>query len=78
MIYTRGSALDYQRWVEQGCEGWGFDDVLPYFIKSENNVHGSDALHSDSGPLHVSDLLSPREVSKAFVEAGIANGLEHN
>lgn len=78
MIYTRGSALDYERWVEQGCEGWGFDDVLPYFIKAENNVHGADELHGDSGPLHVSNSLSPREISKAFVEAAVANGLEHN
>ncbi len=78
MIYTRGSALDYERWVEQGCEGWGFDDVLPYFIKAENNVHGADELHGDSGPLHVSNLLSPREISKAFVEAAVANGLDKN
>jgi len=78
MIYTRGSALDYERWVEQGCEGWGFDDVLPYFIKAENNVHGADERHGDSGPLHVSDLLSPREISKAFVEAAVANGLDKN
>ena len=78
MVYTRGSRLDYERWVEQGCTGWGFDDVLPYFIKAENNIHGSDDLHGDSGPLHVSDLLSPREISKAFVEAAVANGLDHN
>ena len=78
MVYTRGSKLDYERWVEQGCTGWGFDDVLPYFIKAENNIHGSDALHGDSGPLHVSDLLSPRDISKAFVEAAVANGLDHN
>lgn len=78
MVYTRGSKLDYERWVEQGCTGWGFDDVLPYFIKAENNIHGSDDLHGDSGPLHVSDLLSPRDISKAFVEAAVANGLDHN
>ena len=78
MVYTRGSPLDYERWVEQGCTGWGFDDVLPYFIKSENNVRGGNDLHGDSGPLNVSDLLSPRDISKAFVEAGIANGLDHN
>lgn len=78
MVYTRGSPLDYERWVEQGCVGWGYQDVLPYFIKAENNVHGSDAYHGDSGPLHVNELLSPRDISKAFVEAGIANGLDHN
>ena len=78
MVYTRGSALDYERWVEQGCTGWGYDDVLPYFIKAENNVRGGDDLHGDSGPLNVSDLLSPRDISKAFVEAGVANGLDHN
>lgn len=78
MIYTRGSALDYQRWVDQGCEGWGYDEVLPYFIKAENNVHGGDEIHGDSGPLHVSDLLSPRDISKAFVEAAVAHGLDHN
>ncbi len=78
MIYTRGSAHDYDRWVEEGCTGWGFDDVLPYFLKAENNVHGSSELHGGDGPLHVSELLSPRDVSKAFVEAGIANGLDHN
>ncbi len=78
MIHTRGSKLDYERWVEQGCTGWGFDDALPYFIKAENNVHGGNELHGDSGPLHVSELLSPREVSKAFVKAAIVNGLDHN
>ena len=78
MVYTRGSPLDYERWVNQGCTGWGFDDVLPYFIKSENNVRGGNELHGDSGSLNVSDLLSPRDISKAFVEAGIANGLDHN
>jgi len=78
MIYTRGSALDYERWADAGCIGWGYKDVLPYFIKSENNVRGGDEFHGDSGPLNVSDLLSPRDISKAFVEAGIANGLDHN
>lgn len=78
MVYTRGSSLDYERWVDQGCTGWGYDDVLPYFIKSENNIHGGDEFHGDNGPLHVSELLSPRDISKAFVEAGIANGLDHN
>lgn len=78
MIYTRGSHLDYQRWVDHGCQGWGYEELLPYFLKAENNVRGANEYHGDRGPLHVSDLLAPRDISKAFVEAGIANGLDHN
>lgn len=78
MVYTRGSAKDYERWVEAGCEGWGYEDMLPYFIKSENNVHGASEYHGGSGPLHVSEQVSPRPISKAFVDACIANGLDAN
>ena len=78
MVYTRGSAKDYNRWADAGCEGWGYDDMLPYFKKSENNIHGGDEYHGGSGPLHVSELLSPRPISKAFVDACVANGLDAN
>ena len=79
MVYTRGSAKDYDRWAQEfGCTGWSYKEVLPYFKKSENNVHGADEYHGDAGPLHVTDLLSPRQISKDFVAAGIANGLDHN
>ncbi|MEM8665083.1 MAG: GMC family oxidoreductase N-terminal domain-containing protein, partial [Pseudomonadota bacterium] len=53
-IYTRGNALDYDEWRQLGCEGWGYDDVLPYFRLSENNIRGADDFHGASGPLHVS------------------------
>jgi len=69
MLYTRGHPLDYDDWAAQGCTGWGWDDVLPYFRLSENNARGGDALHGDAGPLHVSDQRTPRAVSKSFVEA---------
>lgn len=75
MVYTRGSRHDYDAWEEAGCPGWGYDDILPYFKKAENNVRGGDDFHGGDGPLHVTDPLSPRPVSQAFVEAGVANGL---
>ena len=78
MVYTRGNPKDYNLWAELGCEGWGFDDVLPYFKKAENNSRGADEYHGDSGPLHVTEQLSPREISKAFVDAAVANGLPRN
>ncbi len=78
MVYTRGSAKDYNRWADNGCEGWGYDQMLPYFKKAENNIHGGDEHHGDSGPLHVSELLSPRPISQAFVDACVANGLDAN
>lgn len=78
MVYTRGSAKDYDRWADDGCHGWGYTDLLPYFKKAENNVRGADDYHGDSGPLHVTELLSPRPISKAFVDACIANGIDAN
>ncbi|MGP4713075.1 MULTISPECIES: GMC family oxidoreductase [unclassified Psychrobacter] len=78
MVYTRGSAKDYDRWEQDGCAGWGYDDMLPYFKKAENNVHGGSEHHGDSGPLHVSELVSPRPISTSFVDACIANGLDAN
>ena len=70
MLYIRGHQTDYDDWVAAGAKGWGFDDVLPYFKKSENNSRGANALHGVAGPLSVSDQQSPREISSAFVEAG--------
>lgn len=69
MLYLRGHRTDYDGWVEQGCEGWGWDEVLPYFRKAENNQRGASPYHGDNGPLQVSDQQSPRPISRAFVEA---------
>ncbi|MDA0240332.1 MAG: choline dehydrogenase [Proteobacteria bacterium] len=54
MIYARGHPLDYDQWRQMGLEGWGYDDVLPYFKKSENNWRGETEHHGGSGPLKVS------------------------
>ena len=70
MLYVRGHAGDYDEWADLGCTGWGWQDVLPYFQKSENNEHGGDEVHGGDGPLQVSDQKAPRPISRAFVEAG--------
>ncbi len=70
MLYIRGHKSDYDGWAENGCEGWSWDDCLPYFQRSENNERGEDAFHGDSGPLQVSDQKSPRPITQAFIEAG--------
>jgi choline dehydrogenase-like flavoprotein len=49
-IYTRGNALDYDEWRQMGCEGWAYDDVLPYFRKSEDNDTYDNDYHGQGGP----------------------------
>lgn len=69
MLYVRGHKSDYDGWAEGGCEGWSWDDCLPYFKKSENNERGTDEFHGNDGPLQVSDQKEPRPITHAFVEA---------
>lgn len=69
MVYIRGNAWDYDNWAALGCTGWAYDDVLPYFRKSECNVRGGDAFHGGDGPLWVSDQGSANPGSLDFVEA---------
>ena len=69
MIYIRGSAADYERWKAAGADGWGWDDVLPYFKKAENNERGEDAFHAVGGPLNVADLKYKNPLSDVFLEA---------
>ncbi|MDY7097863.1 MAG: GMC family oxidoreductase N-terminal domain-containing protein [Pseudomonadota bacterium] len=69
MVYIRGHRWDYDNWAEMGCDGWAYDDVLPYFRKCESNERGADDYHGENGPLFVSDQTSPNPTSRAFVEA---------
>lgn len=73
MLYVRGHKSDYEDWAALGCDGWGWEDCLPYFIKSENNESKSDNFHGNNGPLHVSNQQSPRPITHAFVDAATAN-----
>ena len=78
MIYVRGQPEDFDSWKAEGCVGWGFDDVLPYFKKSEHQERGADAFHGTEGPLWVSDLPSRHELADAFSEASIRLGSHRN
>ncbi|WP_051373443.1 GMC family oxidoreductase [Cupriavidus taiwanensis] len=81
MVYIRGHRRDYDDWAALGCRGWGFDDVLPYFRRSERNPRlgaRQDPLHGHDGPLHVSDLRSPNPFAQRFVEAAMQAGLPRN
>ena len=75
MVYIRGTPGDYDAWADLGCEGWGWQDVLPYFRRSERNERlGTDPLHGGEGPLNVADLRTPNPFSKSFIEAAKAAG----
>jgi choline dehydrogenase-like flavoprotein len=78
MIYIRGQREDYDDWASQGNAGWGFNDVLPYFKRSEHNERGASALHGTGGPLNVKDLTSPNRFGPIFVEAGRQAGYRVN
>ncbi|HEX4077536.1 MAG TPA: GMC family oxidoreductase N-terminal domain-containing protein [Rhizomicrobium sp.] len=79
MAYVRGHAEDYDSWRQMGNRGWGWDDVLPYFKKSEHrDGQGDPAYHSRGGPLWVSDPLVRHPASEAFIEAGTRIGLSRN
>jgi choline dehydrogenase-like flavoprotein len=75
MVYIRGNPLDYDAW---GVAGWSWADLLPYFIKAEDNERGASAFHGAGGPLAVSEERSHNRISHAFVEAGVQAGLPHN
>jgi choline dehydrogenase len=75
MIYMRGNRHDYDGWAAMGHEGWGWDDVLPYFLKAEDNERGASGLHGVGGPLTVSDGRSRYRTSEAFIEAAVEAGL---
>ncbi|MCY4464110.1 MAG: GMC family oxidoreductase N-terminal domain-containing protein [Chloroflexi bacterium] len=78
MIYQRGSQADYDGWAGLGNPGWAWRDVLPLFIKSQNQARGASAFHGVYGPLHVGDPVDPNPLSLAFVEAAQQAGLAQN
>ncbi len=77
LVYMRGQKEDFDHWRQLGNPGWSYEDVLPYFKKSEDQVRGADAYHGVGGPLSVSDS-TPHELVDAYVRAGEEIGLPRN
>jgi len=78
LLYVRGQHQDYDRWRQHGNSGWGFDDVLPYFRKAEDQQRGADDFHGIGGPLPVSDSRHGDPLSAAFVAAAVETGIPLN
>ena len=78
MIYIRGHRWDYDHWHELGNSGWSFEQVWPYFNKSEHQERGASTYHGKDGPLNVADLRLINPLSEAFVAAGEALGWPRN
>ncbi len=79
MIYNRGQPADYDHWAQLGNRGWGYQDVLPYFKRSERRIgHGDDAVRGRDGAIPITDMDWMHEVSEAFIETCVAMGLKRN
>ena len=78
-VFTRGNPKDYDEWAAlDGCKGWSFRDILPYFKRSEDNQRFSNAYHGTGGPLGVSAPINPLPINEAFIRAGKEFGLPYN
>ena len=77
-IYTRGHPADYDGWSKDGCDGWSYREVLPYFKRAEGNQRLDDDYHARSGPLGVSDPVAPLPICEAWFEAAGALGIPFN
>ncbi len=75
LLYIRGQEQDYNIWRQLGNKGWGWNDVLPYFIKSENQERGKNEFHGVNGPLSVSDTRIKLDLLEKFMDAAEENGI---
>ncbi len=75
LVHIRGQREDYDGW---GVPGWGFDDLLPYFKKSEDHCRGASEWHGVGGPIAVSDLPDRHEMCDAFIASAMALGIPRN
>ena len=78
MVYIRGHRADYDQWRDAGCEGWGYEELLPYFIRAEDNERGASQYHGTGGPLKVSDGRSRNPIAEAFLDACDQAGQSRN
>lgn len=78
MVYIRGHREDFNHWQSLGCPTWEWEEVLPYFIRSETNSRGADAFHGDKGPLWVDDVINRFPLAEKIRQAGVTMGLHDN
>ncbi|MFM9844567.1 MAG: GMC family oxidoreductase [Dongiaceae bacterium] len=82
MAHVRGHPVDFGRWLAQGCDGWGYADLLPYFIRSETYAPGASAYHGGDGPVYLMRPSEPHPVTAAYMAAGAEAGIpptdDHN
>ncbi len=79
MVYMRGNRYDFQTWRDEyGCTGWGYEDLLPYFRRAEDNSRGASAYHGTGGPLAVSDPRYKSQACEAFLGAAQEQGAVPN
>lgn len=79
MCYMRGVAGDYDRWAQAtGDARWSWEQVLPWFLRSEDNTRGADSFHGKGGPLGVSDLRHHNPLSEVFIESAVGAGFVRN
>ena len=79
MLYVRGAPADFDGWAQMGCRGWSWDEVLPFFMKSEQYAQGGDAsVRGQSGPLKVEDYRTILPLTHRFVEGAQQAGFPFN
>lgn len=78
LVHVRGARLDYDTWRDRGADGWGYEDVLPYFKKYEWDSRGENEYHGGSGPIGVELARWKNPLADAFIAAAEANGIPRN
>jgi choline dehydrogenase len=78
MFHIRGHRADFDEWRDRGCSGWGYDDVLPYFRKSETNWRGAGRFHGGSGPLQINAIQNRHLLAQPLRQSAIAAGHADN
>ena len=78
LLYVRGQAQDYDGWRQMGCDGWSYEDVLPYFRRSQNQERGECDLHGTGGPLNTTDFPERNAVSQALLDACVEAGIPYS
>ncbi len=82
MAHVRGHPSDFDGWAADGCAGWGYRDLLPYFIRSETSDRAPSPYHGDAGPIHLITPNDPHPLTRCYMAAGVERGFppidEHN